>query len=61
MAGTALDNWPVGLSTGCFYQRGILDWLEPIRGAGFSRIEVCSFPRHLDYHDRAACERAARS
>lgn len=59
MAGTALDNWPVGLSTGCFYQRGILDWLEPIRGAGFSRIEVCSFPRHLDYHDRAACERAA--
>ncbi|HEY6322682.1 MAG TPA: sugar phosphate isomerase/epimerase family protein [Thermoanaerobaculia bacterium] len=54
-----MDSWPVGLSTGCFFQRGILDCLEEIRGAGFSRIEVCSFPRHLDYHDREACERTA--
>lgn len=54
-----MDNWPLGLSTGCFYQRPILDWLQPIQEAGFSRIEVCSFPRHLDYHDLFACRRAA--
>ncbi|MBV8201553.1 MAG: sugar phosphate isomerase/epimerase [Acidobacteria bacterium] len=53
------DGWPLGLSTGCFFQSCILECLEPIRAAGFSRIEVCSFPRHLDYHDRGACERAA--
>src|SRR5262249_37661084 len=58
-AESAVDSWPGGLSTGCFFQRGVLGCLKPIGAAGFPRIEVCSFPSHLDYHDRAACERAA--
>jgi sugar phosphate isomerase/epimerase len=55
-----MNGWPIGLSTGCFYQRPILDILEPIREAGFSMIEICSFPRHLDYHDMEACRLAGR-
>lgn len=54
-----MGDWPVGLSTGCFYQRSFFDCLEPIRDAGFSMLEICSWPAHLDYHDRGACERAA--
>lgn len=46
-----MSDWPVGLSTGCFYQTSILDCLELIRNGGFSTIEVCSFSSHLDYHD----------
>jgi sugar phosphate isomerase/epimerase len=49
-----MTNWPIGLSTGCFYQQNILDCLEIIRASGFSTIEVCSSPAHLDYHDIAA-------
>lgn len=56
-----MSDWPVGLSTGCFYQTSIFDCLEPIRNSGFGLIEVCSFPAHLDYHDlqqvRAAHDR----
>jgi sugar phosphate isomerase/epimerase len=52
-------EWPVALSTGCFYRRPILDVLHAVRGAGFRQIEVCSFPAHLDYHDTPAVERAA--
>lgn len=59
-----MTNWPIGLSTGCFYQKPILDCLEPIRASGFSMIEVCSAPAHLDYHDlgsvRAVAERIAQ-
>ncbi len=55
-----MTNWPVGLSTGCFYQQNILDCLEIIRASGFSMIEVCSSPPHLDYHDVAAVRAAAR-
>ncbi|MEI6654466.1 MAG: sugar phosphate isomerase/epimerase family protein [Verrucomicrobiota bacterium] len=51
-------EWPVALSTGCFYWCGIFDVLEPIRAAGFCEIEVCSFPTHLDYHNREAICRA---
>jgi sugar phosphate isomerase/epimerase len=47
-------DWHVGLSTGCFYDRSIFDCLEPVRDAGFSVVEICSFPKHLDYHDAAA-------
>lgn len=47
-----MTDWPVGLSTGCFYQQRISDVLETIRNGGFSMIEICSFPAHLDYHDR---------
>ena len=52
-------DWPVGLSTGCFYQRSIFDTLREICDGGFTMIEVCSHPAHLDYHDRPTCERAA--
>jgi sugar phosphate isomerase/epimerase len=54
-------EWPIALSTGCFYRRALVDVLDPIREAGFRRIEVCSFPSHLNYrsdHDvRVAADR----
>jgi sugar phosphate isomerase/epimerase len=55
----AMTNWPIGISTGCFYNTSIFDCLGKIRAAGFSLIEVCSFPAHLDYHDKDAVELAA--
>lgn len=51
---------PIGLSTGCFYQHPILDCLEAVKRAGFGTLEICSFPAHLDYHDREACTRSAQ-
>jgi Sugar phosphate isomerases/epimerases len=54
-----MSDWAVGLSTGCFYRTNILECLQPIRESGFSMIEVCSSPSHLDYHDLAAVHRAA--
>jgi sugar phosphate isomerase/epimerase len=54
-----MSDWPVGLSTGCFYQRSIFDCLDLISRSGFNIIEVCSFPAHLDYHDRDMVTRAA--
>lgn len=53
-------TWPIGLSTGCFHHQSIFDCLELIRAGGFSMLEVCFSPRHLDYHDRAAVHRASR-
>jgi sugar phosphate isomerase/epimerase len=55
-----MSDWPVGLSTGCFFQRSIFDCLETVRSAGFDMIEICSFPAHLDYHDRETVRRAAK-
>ncbi len=55
-----MNDWPVGLSTGCFYQKSILDCLELICHSGFGMIEVCSFPAHLDYHDLDFVRGAAR-
>ena len=55
-----MNDWPVGLSTGSFYQESIFDCLESIRNSGFSMIEVCSFPAHLDYHDLDTVRRAAQ-
>lgn len=55
-----MDNWPIGLSTGCFYQRSIFDCLALIRESGFCMIEVCFSPAHLDYHDPVAVQRAAK-
>jgi sugar phosphate isomerase/epimerase len=55
-----MNDWQVGLSTGCFYQKSIFDCLELVRQSGFSMIEICSFPAHLDYHDLDAVRRAAR-
>lgn len=54
-----MNEWPVGISTGCFYKTPIFDCLEAIQTAGFSMIEVCSFPAHLDYHDLQSVRRAA--
>jgi sugar phosphate isomerase/epimerase len=54
-----MTNWPIGLSTGCFYQQNILDCLETIRASGFSMIEVCSSPTHLDFHDLSVVRRTA--
>ena len=53
-----MTTWPIGLSTGCFYQKRIADCLETIRASGFSMIEVCSSPSHLDYHNLDAVRRA---
>jgi len=55
-----MGDWPIGLSTGCFYRTSLFDCLEAIRAAGFGRIEVCSFPAHLDYRDPPAVRAAAR-
>ena len=55
-----MSDWPVGLSTGCFYQHSIFDCLDLISRGGFNLIEVCSFPAHLNYHDRDTVVRAAR-
>lgn len=50
-------DWPVGLSTGCFYQRSIFECLEAIRSAGFLILEICSHPDHLDYRDAGVMRR----
>ena len=47
-----MNTWPIALSTGCFYDRPILDVLDAVCKAGFREIEVCSFPAHLDYHQQ---------
>ena len=54
-----MTSWPIGLSTGCFYHRNILDCLPLIRESGFSMIEVCSTPEHLNFHDLKSVHRAA--
>jgi sugar phosphate isomerase/epimerase len=54
-----VSDWAVGLSTGCFWQTSIFECLEDIRNSGFGRIEICSFPAHLDYHDVERVKRAA--
>jgi sugar phosphate isomerase/epimerase len=53
-----MTDWPVGLSTGCFYDQNILDCLEPIRKGGFCMLEICSFVKHLDFHDKNAVQKA---
>jgi sugar phosphate isomerase/epimerase len=54
-----MTNWPIGLSTGCFYRTPLVDCLETIRGSGFSMIEVVFSPPHLDYKDPARVREAA--
>ena len=54
-----MTNWPIGLSTGCFYKTPLIDCLETIRSSGFSMIEVVFSPPHLDYRDPRAVEEAA--
>ena len=55
-----MSDWAVGVSTGCFWQTSIFDCLEDIRNSGFGRIEICSWPAHLDYHDPDRVRSAAR-
>jgi sugar phosphate isomerase/epimerase len=55
-----MSDWPCGISTGCFYRTPILEALPLVRDGGFTLIEVCSFPAHLDYHERDQVEAAAR-
>ncbi|MGZ5019989.1 MAG: sugar phosphate isomerase/epimerase family protein, partial [Chthoniobacterales bacterium] len=55
-----MTSWPIGLSTGCFYHRNILDCLPLIRENGFSMVEVCSSPEHLDFSDLKSVHRAAQ-
>jgi sugar phosphate isomerase/epimerase len=54
-----MPDWPIGLSTGCFYHQSIFDCLPLIRESGFSMIEVCSSPAHLDFHNLEAAGHAA--
>lgn len=54
-----MPHWRIGLSTGCFYNQSILDSLPLICESGFSTVEVCSSPTHLDFHDQAAVSNAA--
>jgi len=54
-----MSDWPCGISTGCFYQTNITDVLPVVKDGGFTTIEVCSFPAHLDYHDRQRVRDAA--
>src|SRR5262249_17557723 len=58
--GGRMTSWPIGLSTGCFYHQSILDCLPLIRESGFSMIEVCSSPEHVDFHDADLVRRAAQ-
>ena len=53
-----MTPWNIGLSTGCFYNRPIFDILDEVSDSGFDAIEVCSFPAHLDYHNRDDVTRA---
>src|SRR6516162_3219396 len=55
-----MADWPIGISTGAFFQKPIEDTLPLIREGGFNILEICSFPAHLDYHDKIAVSRAAQ-
>lgn len=54
-----MSDWPCGISTGCFFKTDILDALPVVRDGGFTMIEICSFPLHLDYHNPDHVRRAA--
>jgi sugar phosphate isomerase/epimerase len=54
-----MSDWRCGISTGCFYQTDILTALPLVRDGGFITIEVCSFPKHLDYHNHDHVAKAA--
>ncbi len=56
-----MSDWPVGISTGCFYHTSFFNCIEPICRGGFSMIEIASSRTHLDYHDKASMRRASRT
>lgn len=39
------------ISTGCFYRSPIREVLPWFSRFGFTNLEICSFPAHLDFHD----------
>lgn len=56
-----MNDWAVGLSTGCFYRKSIFEVLPDIARSGISILEICSYPDHLNYHDTEEVHAAARS
>jgi len=54
-----MSDWPCGISTGCFIRTGILEALPLVRDGGFTLVEICTFPEHLDYHDPGHVREAA--
>jgi sugar phosphate isomerase/epimerase len=53
-----MNDWNIGLSTGCFYEISVFDCMEDIKNAGFSTVEISSSATHLDYHDMKAVKQA---
>jgi sugar phosphate isomerase/epimerase len=53
--------WPIGLSTGIYYAEPLLAVLPRLSEFGLPLLEVCSFPAHFDYHDRALARRVRRA
>ena len=53
-----MSDWPVGLSTGCFYRTSIFDVLPLVCEGGFTMLEISAYPAHLDHHDLDAVARA---
>ena len=53
-----MTDWPIGISTGCFYRTPITAVLQDIRDGGFTLLEICSFPDHLPYYNHEAVKRA---
>lgn len=49
-----------GISTGCFFQTPIEQVLHYFEENDFRRLEICSFPAHLDFHDEARIRSASR-
>ena len=54
-----MSDLAVGVSTGCFLNQHLRVSREDIRNSGFGRLEICSWPAHLDYHDRVHVQKAA--
>lgn len=52
---------PIGISTGCFYRTPIEEVLHWFGSSGFSELEICSFPAHLDFHQTDQVEQAAKA
>lgn len=59
--GYAMSDWPIGISTGCFYYMSFFDCIEPICHGGFSIIEIASSRTHLDYHDKKSMMKASHA
>jgi sugar phosphate isomerase/epimerase len=56
-----MNDWAVGLSTGCFYRKSIFEVLPDIARSGISLLEICSYPEHLNYYDTEEVYATARS